>query len=301
MKSSYQKELVQLSVRVPEGVESALLDEMNDCFALGASGYFCERTRSTKISVYLIPDDSVKERSAQFCEVINRFKSDGLLPRATRVYQKTLPPQDWAESWKKHFKAFKVFRTFFIKPSWIRKKNADGIQEIVIDPGLSFGTGHHPTTRFCLEEIARSKNALIHGSMLDLGTGSGILAIAGAKLGCQSIRAIDSDPISIEVAEANASANKVSHNIEFRTASVFKLPGQPKRKYTVVCANILASVLVDAASLISAQVEGRGLLIVAGILTPQFSEVRRAFESHGMRWKKSKKVKEWTSGAFVRD
>ena len=105
--------------------------------------------------------------------------------------------EDWAESWKKHFKAFEVGRSLLVKPSWIKRLPRAGQAVVVLDPGLSFGTGQHPTTAFCLSEIVRGEKKETSRSFLDIGTGSGILAIAAAKLNFRPVRAFDFDPASV--------------------------------------------------------------------------------------------------------
>ena len=92
--------------------------------------------------------------------------------------------EDWAESWKRHFHPIEIGKTLLVKPSWSKKRPAKNQAVVILDPGLSFGTGQHPTTSFCLHQIARGrKNGTPRPSFLDIGTGSGILAIAAAKLG----------------------------------------------------------------------------------------------------------------------
>jgi len=169
---------------------------------------------------------------------------------------------------------------------------------VVLNPGLSFGTGHHATTSFCLREVVRFARGG-GGSVLDMGTGSGILAIAAAKLGCAPIEAFDFDPESVRVAMSNARQNRVPHRINLFKADVTRLPLRPVRKFDLVCANLISNLLVAERKRIAARVGPGGTLVLAGILRIEFSKVRDAFESLGLKLIRQREEKEWASGAFI--
>jgi ribosomal protein L11 methyltransferase len=135
-------------------------------------------------------------------------------------------------------------------------------------------------------------------SFLDIGTGSGILAIAAAKLGYAPVRAFDFDPEAVRVARGNALANRVSSRIRITRADVTKLPDQLRRRYDVVCANLISTLLITERRTITALVKPVGLLVLAGILKKEFRVVQAAYESLGYRLVASKPEKEWRSGAF---
>ena len=137
-------------------------------------------------------------------------------------------------------------------------------------------------------------------SFLDIGTGSGILAIAAAKLGYAPVHAFDFDPQSVQIARANAHANRVQHKLRITRADLTRLTGQPARQYDVICANLLANLLIAGRDRILARIKPDGVLVVAGILECEFDEVRRAYEAAGMKLVTSKAQKEWRSGAFER-
>jgi ribosomal protein L11 methyltransferase len=169
---------------------------------------------------------------------------------------------------------------------------------IELDPGLSFGTGQHPTTVFCLEELVTRRVPGERQSFLDLGTGSGILAIAAAKLGYSPVEACDFDPDALRTARANARENGVAQRIRFGTADVSKLPARAARSYDVVCANLISNLLVAARKRILARVAPGGALVLAGILATEFDEVRRVYESAGLRMLASATRNEWRSVSF---
>jgi SAM-dependent methyltransferase len=136
---------------------------------------------------------------------------------------------------------------------------------VVLDPGLSFGTGQHPTTGFCLRELVRRRESGVEQSFLDLGTGSGILAIAAAKMGYTPVVALDFDPDCVRVAQNNARRNRVADRVTVRRGDVSCLSKHPRPRHDVVCANLVAPLLVKEADRIAAQVRP-----VAGWWLPAF-------------------------------
>jgi ribosomal protein L11 methyltransferase len=135
-------------------------------------------------------------------------------------------------------------------------------------------------------------------SFLDLGAGSGILAIAAAKLGCQPVRAIDFDPEAVRVARANARANRVHNKLRIARGDVAKLPLHTKQQYDLICANLISNLLIAERRRIAAQLNHRGTLVLAGILKQEFAQVRTAFEELGLKLVSSKCQREWRSGSF---
>ena len=169
---------------------------------------------------------------------------------------------------------------------------------MTLDPGLSFGTGQHPTTAFCLKVLARWRKVGQRPSLWDVGTGSGILAIAAAKLGYGPVTAIDFDPESIRAARANAARNRV--NIRLSRQDVLRLPRRSRVKYSAICANLQADVLLSAKRRLVERLQPGGLLVLAGILRTEFDRVAREFERAGLTLVKCGVGGEWRSGAFVR-
>jgi ribosomal protein L11 methyltransferase len=204
--------------------------------------------------------------------------------------------QDWSESWKRHFKPFTVGRALLIKPSWSRRKPARGQNLMVIDPGLSFGTGQHPTTRFCLEQLAAARRPGFRQSFLDVGTGSGILAIAAAKLGYGPVRALDFDPAAVRVAKENVRKNGVK--VAVAKEDITEIAPKSKR-YDVVCANLTADLLENCAGKLKQMVKSEGRLVLAGILGTQIDSVRKCFEKRGFSVIAKSSQGEWASLALA--
>ena len=146
---------------------------------------------------------------------------------------KNTPRVDWAESWKRHFQPIEIGDRLLIKPSWSKRRARKNQAVVVLDPGLSFGTGQHPTTEFCLSELVRCGKKKAARSFLDIGTGSGILAITAAKLGYSPVHAFDFDPEAVRTARSNASANGVQNQVRISRADVDKTAGftRPKVRF----------------------------------------------------------------------
>jgi ribosomal protein L11 methyltransferase len=186
-----------------------------------------------------------------------------------------VPDEDWGEGWKKDLRPLDVGRVR-VRPSWIDAPPPPGAVEVVLDPGMAFGTGSHPTTSLCLAGLSDLLAGRAGASVLDVGTGSGLLAIAARKLGAGRVAGNDEDPIAVEVARENAERNGVA--LELTVDPVERIPGT----FDVVVANILANVLVALAPSLAAKVAPGGVLLLSGILGPQEEEVRRAHVAQGL-------------------
>ncbi|MCX6922522.1 MAG: 50S ribosomal protein L11 methyltransferase [Verrucomicrobia bacterium] len=289
----------KISVATTSEAEDAVAEWLGTAFMQPASSYTDAETRRTTVSVYLQdrPDWSVA-RKKDLAAGLKRMAGSGLDVGPGKFALKRIPHKDWAESWKLHFKPIAFGGTLLLKPSWSRRRPRKGQAVVVLDPGLSFGTGRHPTTAFCLRQLVVQRRRGTAQSCLDIGTGSGILAIAAAKLGYEPVDALDYDPESIRVARANARRNRVSAKIRFRRQDLTRLPRRSARKYSLVCANLIANLLLAEQERILARLREDGVLLIAGILEVEFAQVQSAFESAGLRLLASRTQNEWRSGAF---
>jgi ribosomal protein L11 methyltransferase len=230
---------------------------------------------------------------------LKRLKSCGLHLGPGRVSLSQVRHEDWAESWKRHFPALELGPKLLVKPSWSRRRPRPGQTVVVLDPGLSFGTGRHPTTAFCLRQLVAQRRAGEAQSFLDIGTGSGILAIAAARLGYRPVAAFDLDADAIRVARANARQNRVADLIRFTQQDLAKPARGPRKQYSLVCANLVSTLLLKERKRIVRWLAPGGLLVLAGILKREFGAVRRAYESAGFRLVASRLAQEWRSGSFT--
>jgi len=188
-----------------------------------------------------------------------------------------VPDQDWGESWKRDLRPFLVGRVF-VRPSWIAEAPPPGCAEVVLDPGMAFGTGSHPTTALCLAAISRLLEARPGQRLLDVGTGSGLLAIAAARLGAAEVAGTDNDPVALAVARENAERNGVALRLHLAPAPAAALRGP----YDLVVANILANTLVELAPELARQVAEGGALLLSGLLAGQEEAVRQAYLDEGL-------------------
>lgn len=195
----------------------------------------------------------------------------------TRLVQE----EDWADAWKSHFPVLRVGRRLVIRPSWRDYEPSAGDVVIALDPGMAFGTGLHPTTRLCLaalEDLA-DDGRLRGARVLDVGSGSGILAVAAALLGTGRVVAVDTDPIAVEATLANARLNGLQGTIAARRGSV-PLSDPP---FDVVLANLIASLLVDLAPTLCQSVVQGGRVLASGIFVDREADVVEAFDRAGLQ------------------
>ena len=215
-----------------------------------------------------------------------------------------LAEADWAEAWKQHYHLLRTGRRAVIVPAWEAYDPAPAEVVIRLEPGMAFGTGLHPTTRLCLAAI---EQRLAPGqAVLDVGTGSGILAIAAAKLGARPVLAIDADPQAVAIAQQNMVLNGVAEQVQVRHSTlpgggelpvyfVLDHPLEPldAGRFDLVVVNILAPVIVGMAPALAAPLAPGGYLIAAGLVDSQESEVVAAFQAEGLQIVNRSQEKDW--------
>lgn len=273
-----------LSRHAPAGttVEPAfeLIDE-----GLGARVDF---DRPAIVRAYVTARDRTAARRAvaDAREALGHLQAFGLRPIG-ELETRVVHEEDWAHAWKAHFPVLRVGSRLVVRPTWRRHRRAEGDVVLALDPGMAFGTGLHPTTRLCLAGIERWADAgrLAGGAaprggtrVLDVGCGSGILAIAAGMLGAEEIVGLDTDEIAVEATVANARRNRLGKRIRARVGS---LPsGEPS--FDLVFANLIASVLVALAPELAAELRPGGRLLASGIFIDREPDVREAFAVAGL-------------------
>jgi len=291
--------LWKISVKTTSEAEDGIAEAFGRVFNCPTAIHTDVRTGRTTVSVFSQTSSLLVERQcARLREAICELKTFGLAFGSARIRVAKIRRENWAESWKRHFQPLEIGDTLLVKPSWSKRQAKRGQSVVILDPGLSFGTGQHATTWFCLRELARHRQPRQSQSLLDVGTGSGILAISAAKLGYQPVEAFDLDPESVRVARANARRNRVAAKLNIIQQDLTRLPLRAKNKFDVICANLISTLLVAENHRIITRLKPGGLLVLAGILTQEFAEVCRAFESAGLGFITSRRQGEWTSGSF---
>jgi ribosomal protein L11 methyltransferase len=205
--------------------------------------------------------------------------------------------EDWHRKWKEGFKPFHLSKTMVIKPSWETYTPAPHEKVIEIDPGMAFGTGLHASTRLAMELLEEQLRDLPSppAATLDVGTGTGILAIGAALLGCANITAIDNDPEAVSVARANVAANNLTAEIACSGAALDELSGP----YTLILANIIHNTLVAMAPALTGLLAPQGILIVAGILKGgQAENLTDKYGKFGLVRQKMRSSGEWSALSF---
>ncbi len=212
-----------------------------------------------------------------------------LLARVTSISEprvRTLEPEDWAESWKAYFEPQRIGRHTAIVPTWREYSPQPDEVVVRIDPGMAFGTGLHATTRLCL--VALERLALPGMRVLDVGTGSGILAVAAALQGARTVDALDIDTVSVRVAQDNIALNGVDDRVRVARGTLrgsetsVEVPVHPASDYDLVLANILAEVIIALAPALAEALASDGALVASGIIGEKGDAVAEALSAAGL-------------------
>ncbi|MGA2286042.1 MAG: 50S ribosomal protein L11 methyltransferase [Dehalococcoidia bacterium] len=253
-------------------------EAVSDVLRAHAGGVAIETSNSTvSLKAYLSRDTRLPGRSRALRRALSRLELSRP-PEAVR--SRTVHEEDWANAWKKYFRPQHV-GPFVIVPRWRRYRAKAGERVITLDPGMAFGTGQHPTTRMCLLALAERLKA--GQRLLDLGTGSGILAIAGALLGAKVI-ALDNDPLAVEIARENVAANGVA-GVTVAEGSLGEAwpVAVPRSRFDCVVANISSAAIIELAGDLVGALNDGGIGIAGGIGCERVEECRGALEGAGAR------------------
>jgi ribosomal protein L11 methyltransferase len=291
--------LWRISVSTTPEAEEAVASLLDRLFGEKPSTYTDAETQQSIVSIFSDKKSAALKRQA-VASGLHFITDCGLDIGPGAISIGKVRREDWAHSWKRHFKPFEVRRRLLIKPSWSKRKPRKGQPMVILDPGLSFGTGQHPTTSFCLEQLVAARETDRRQAFLDIGTGSGILAIAAAKLGYDSVEAFDFDPVAVRVALANARRNRVGSRLRIRRRDLTLLPRISRKQYDVICANLIDELLVAERERLANRLQKFGTLVLAGILKTQFARVAQAYQEIGFSLIQERSEREWQSGAFQR-
>ena len=293
------KTLLKISVTTTSEAEETISSVLEKIIGQPAFVYVDAEKQTTVASVYASKkSDWSADRQASLRRELQQLRAGGVPLGSGRISVAKVRREDWAESWKRHFKPIEIGSALLLKPSWSRRRPKKNQAVVVLDPGLSFGTGQHPTTRFCLEQLVAARKPGEVQGFLDIGTGSGILAIAAARLGYRPVAGTDFDPQAIRIARENAKQNEALGQVRLVCRDLLREPIRSRRKYDLVCANLIFDLLLEGSARIASRLKPDGVLVLAGILRAQFPQVRSEYEKHGLRLIRSKAENEWVAGAF---
>jgi ribosomal protein L11 methyltransferase len=254
----------------------------------GSPGVYIKKDEIQAYFVHSQDDASIRKDIQRFLLGIN-----GLYPTQGRSLRwRVLKDRNWNSAWRRFFVPQKIGKTFWVTPPWASPPTFRHRQVITIEPGMAFGTGTHATTRGCLEFIEKLTPSLQRRGFraLDVGTGSGILAIALAKSGARRVLAVDVDPVALKVAGRNLRCNGVEKKVSVSGA---KLSGI-KPLFPLVVANLTAETIIDQATALKKRVAARGFLILSGILYSKAEQVANQFAGD-FKVMRRKREKEWVT------
>jgi ribosomal protein L11 methyltransferase len=251
-------------------------------------GAVVDAGRPATVRAYLPARDprAVREAVAAADRALGHLSAFGLREIGALVTT-VVHDSDWASAWKRHVRVMRIGRRIVIRPTWRRHRRAPGDVVIAMDPGMAFGTGLHPTTRLCLAGIERwaddgllSRGAAAdgHARLLDVGCGSGVLAIAAGLLGAGELVGVDTDPIAIEATLANAGRNRLRRRVRAWQGTV----PTGAAPFDLVAANLIASVLVALAPRLRDELRPGGRLLASGIFVDREGDVRSALAAAGL-------------------
>lgn len=237
------------------------------------------------VRAYLPADEQLRANKRRVEEALGHLNQ--ISPVSPPLFR-SVAEEDWAEAWKQRLTILHVGQHIVIRPSWLDHTPVSEDVVIRLDPGMAFGTGLHPTTQMCLVALEEMVRPGVR--VLDIGTGSGILAIAAVKLGAAHVLAVDNDPVAVKAAKANVVANGVQDSVNVMRGSLAEVSDS----YDLVAVNIVAKVIVDMMREgLAKQLCPGGILVTAGIIADQAPEVVEALEQNGLALIEQRQTDDW--------
>ncbi|MGQ9777890.1 MAG: 50S ribosomal protein L11 methyltransferase [Thermodesulfobacteriota bacterium] len=246
------------------------------------------------LKAYFHPKKEIKKLLESLKNYLTSLKE--IFPKFPTIKIETsfLNEKDWNEGWKKYFKPIRIGSQIIISPPWLRPKVKKGEILIFITPGMGFGTGTHSTTRLCIEALIKGLKKRIC-SVLDVGTGSGILSIVAARLGAGEVWGIDTDEEALELARKNLEQNKLSKIVRLSKGSI----GRVKKRFDLIVANLDLKTLMRIRKPLLNHLNQRGILILSGILRVDEEKIRQHYlKENSLQYLESQRDKEWVSITF---
>lgn len=292
---------IEIVVQTPPQLSDPLANFLDE---LGTHGVFEEESiqdtfdfpeeppKTGTIKAYLPDNREVAEKLASLETYMESLKE--LFPdlEAPSFTTSIIADPDWAERWKKYFKPLRISKNIVIKPTWERYQPEGGEIVIDIDPGMAFGTGQHASTRLCahaIEDVILRQRPPGGWSVLDVGTGTGILAMCCARLGADMVTAIDVDPLAVEIAAVNIAINDLSDHIELLNRDASAMEGT----FNLIVANLTAPTLIALCDRLVAMMPPGGYLVASGIIDTYGSQLEQAFQDAAVTVTARRDEKEW--------
>ena len=252
-----------------------------------------EQSERVRITGYYPASVDIEDIAVQVNERLAELDGFGLETGEIELTRQELAEEDWADNWKKYFEPARITHDLTIVPSWTDYEATTGEKIIKLDPGMAFGTGTHPTTKmslFALEQVLRGGE-----TVLDVGTGSGVLSIASSLLGAKDIYAYDLDDVAVRVAQENIALNAGTENIHVAAGDLLK---GVDIEADVIVANILADILVNLTDDAYRLLKDEGYLIMSGIISEKWNLVRESAETAGFFLETHMMQGEWNACVF---
>lgn len=252
------------------------------------------------ITVYFPADASGLEQLASVKSRLGELKSLDVSKSlgSLNIHIENMRDEDWAENWKKYFKPLEIGKNILIVPEWEKDVPDTNKTKFLINPGVSFGTGSHESTKMCIEEI--EKHLKKGDIILDLGCGSGILSVIALLIGASDATAVDIDPMAVETAYSNLALNGLSREIYHGFAGDITTDTKlcetlSEKKYDIVLANIVADVIIALSSFVKNFMKDDGTFICSGIIIDRLDEVVEKLESEKLKVVEIRKMGEWAA------
>jgi ribosomal protein L11 methyltransferase len=247
----------------------------------------CVRPDAMDVFAYLPLSDRIEDSLARIRDAVRALPNCGLELRSDEIIVTWIEDDDWATAWRKYFKPIRIGR-IVVKPSWEEFEPGPGDVVVELDPGMAFGTGNHESTRLCLLTL----QDYVKGGevVLDVGTGSGILAMAAAKLGAAEVMGIDNDMIAVDAAVENVARSGLGKIVRIELGDS---PNRLRGSADVVVANIVPDVIIPMARDLSGKTKPGGIVITSGIVCERADEVRASLESAGLATHETRMDRNW--------
>lgn len=262
----------EISIRtLPESAEAITAGLLE----IGCGGVSESSSQPGVITAHLPAVEGIQEKLERLSAGFHKFPEYGL-PQPGEITLRYVDDQDWANEWKKHFKPLEIGESLVVKPTWEEYSGSRIVIEI--DPGMAFGTGGHPSTRLCLTALERTVTPGC--TVADIGTGSGILAIAAAVLGAGKVHATDIDSLPRRIAQENVTRSGLEPLVTIHEMDAFDLAA---RECDIVAANIIADTIIQLTPGIAGRLKENGVFISAGIVDDRVADVLDALRKAGFR------------------